>query len=116
MSSASKTLSGCSGLLFTLAGLILLIVKLTTAATFSWWWVFGVMFFPLWVVLAIIVTILGICLAIVAIALAAAIICLPFWLGYHAWESWKLARTVAKQDKANKERLAKLRQELNDKR
>ena len=116
MSDKSKSLSGCAGLLFTLTGLILLVIKLTTAATFSWWWVFGVMFFPMWAALAIIATILGILLAIVAIAIVVALICLPFWLGHQAWTSWQLARSDAKFHKAEKERLAKLRQELQDRR
>jgi hypothetical protein len=64
------------GGLFVLAGLVLLVIKLAFAGTFSWWWVWGTMFFPLWMLLSAILVILA---AALIVLVPAAIVWL-IWL------------------------------------
>jgi hypothetical protein len=63
--------AGGSGLsLFTLAALILLVLKLTAYPAISWWWVFGVFLFPFAFVVGILLLILAFVLFIMLVALA----------------------------------------------
>jgi hypothetical protein len=78
----SNIAGSIGGLLFTITGCVLLVIKLVTAASFSWWWVWGVMFAPLWIVLGI----LG---CILAIVLAIAIVALPFVIAYGIYKFLK---------------------------
>jgi hypothetical protein len=71
-----------SGLIFTLTGCVLLVIKLATAASFSWWWVWGIMFAPLWILLGVL-AILG------AVLLAGIFVVAPF---AGIWFIWQLIK------------------------
>jgi len=85
-----NNLSGCSGVLFLMAGLFLLVIKLVTSATFSWFWVFGVMFFPMWFVLSIVALFISVVVGIICILLVACLIAFIPWL------IWVLFRKITK--------------------
>lgn len=73
-----------SGTVFLLTGCLLLVLKLTSVAEFSWFWVFGVMFFPTWLFISIILAILGCCLFAVALIVVIAIIIGLVYFPYQA--------------------------------
>ena len=83
--------------IFLLTGCILLVIKLATAATFSWLWVFGTMFAPFWIIMGCIATVVAIVLAVVCLLVTVAIAAVPFWLIWLGWSKYKDHRCWTKR-------------------
>lgn len=84
-----------SSTIFPLAGCILLVIKLATAATFSWLWVFGTMFFPFWLIVGFILTVIALVLAAVCVVIAVGIVAVPVWFGLSMIQDWRRNRLLA---------------------
>lgn len=78
-----------SSTIFLVTGCVLLVIKLATAATFSWLWVFGTMFFPFWLIVGLILAVIALVLAVVCLLVAVAIAAVPFWLCWLGWGKYK---------------------------
>jgi hypothetical protein len=78
-----------SSTIFLLTGCILLVIKLATVAEFSWLWVFGTMFFPFWLIVGFILTVIALVLAAVCLVIAIGVAIAPFWLCWVLWRKYQ---------------------------
>lgn len=75
--------------IFLVTGCMLLVIKLATAADFSWLWVVGTMFAPFWLILGCIATVVALVLATVCLVMALAIVAAPFFFMWLGWSEYQ---------------------------
>lgn len=89
-----------SSTIFLITGCMLLVLKLAAVSEFSWLWVFGTMFFPFWLIVGAILTVIAVVLAVVCLIVAVIIAAVPFWLCWVGWSKyrdnrrWKLRKAL----------------------